>query len=462
MAEAEEAKAKRNSLFHCDSNHLNPSNELKKKLGGAIRIDDLKDEINSVAEQYAMAYGQQAGSAVKRALNGKAKRVGKRATNQLISAKPTWPRVTGIINDLKIEVLLENELYGRDGAHVIAPNMEYDGEMADMIFLVEIGDINSLVALSQRNPLHVDTLLIVSDYIKMSNAGDASELVERAIHIIEKALFSHSLDLIGGNLRLPYSAFGNRKAHLALMRHIQFLTKRACYRTALEVSKILWSLDPFTDALGSRMITDFLAINSAQYEWFDAINEEIQCECPWMANWCYSAALKRFILDKNDGALGANEILLAAIKGHPFMIPQLAKAIGLNLDEDKWNAKFAMPILELDQIHVGAVRESMAKLYAARSGPLWKSPVYSDWLNRNIRKALNTIWSVDDDFLDYRPSVMETLPVFRHAIASDLDNVTVALPSSVATGPSHPYDPLPPEFALEGSPANWKTRCSIS
>lgn len=52
---------------------------------------------------------------------------------------------------------------------------------------------------------------------------------------------------------------------------------------------------------------------------------------------------------------------------------------------------------------------------------------------------------------DYRPSIVESLPIFRHTLLSDLQGVNVAIPSAVCSGPVRLYDPLPAEDIIEDS-----------
>jgi hypothetical protein len=221
----------------------------------------------------------------------------------------------------------------------------------------------------------------------------------------------------------------------------------------LEFSKILWSLDPLVDPVGVRMISDFLAIQSGQHGWFEQVYEEIIAESPWMAGWHFSNALLKYI----QGDSEANVFLQNAMVESPWMVPRLAESCGVRIDEESWLVSHEMPQLP-NYDHVKSLRDAMAKTYAQRCGPLWKSPKNITWLECNIGIVLSNKLADPEafKFKDYRPELAEVLSVFRHTLVSDL-NVQVVLPPAIGNGPMRLYDPLPPEAMFAES----KPKCVI-
>lgn len=51
------------------------------------------------------------------------------------------------------------------------------------------------------------------------------------------------------------------------MKHIQFVGQRACYRTALELSKMLLSLNPVEDPLAIVLSIDYYALRAKEFKW---------------------------------------------------------------------------------------------------------------------------------------------------------------------------------------------------
>jgi hypothetical protein len=314
------------NLFAADLDHLDPAVELRRKVGG--NVADTVNNTSNLPESYI----------VKRM--GPAFKQPRRYRKQLIVPRPAWTRVTSALVELRLE-RVEHEQYG--SAFSLSPRPSYREQFEEFAMLVEAGDIQLVYDFAQRHPLHIDALLVVSDYMRMSSgsSADASELTERAVYILEKCTMATDevgVDLTAGTLRLPYDHFDNRRMHLALIQYIQFLTKKGCYRCGLEFSKILWSLDPLVDPVGVRLIADFLAVQSQQYEWFESAYALICVEVPWMAGWHFSNALQLFLRGKSD----ADEALQRAIVENAWMIPRLAAACGLQVDESSWNGSFGI------------------------------------------------------------------------------------------------------------------------
>jgi hypothetical protein len=104
----------------------------------------------------------------------------------------------------------------------------------------------------------------------MSNHFD---FPERAIHIFERSF--HSLfNPATANSRLSYLSRENRAFFLALFRHIHFITRKGCWRTSLELSKLLLALDPEDDPLGVILMIDFLALKAGEFKWFKRLWED--------------------------------------------------------------------------------------------------------------------------------------------------------------------------------------------
>lgn len=432
-------------LFRVDLDYLDPSVELRRKVGGIEVENDTTTELpDNIPPALANRMGQ-------------LKRQPRRYKKQLIMPRTTWTKVTSALVELRLEATPEHSLYGSGAFHFV-PKPSYDKQFEEFAMLVEMGDIDSIYAFVRKHPLHVDALLVVSDFLRMSSTADASELTERALYILEKCTLAtqeSGIDLTVGTLRLPYDDFENRRIHLALIRYIQFLTKKGCYRTGLEFCKILWSLDPLIDPVGVRLVIDFLAIQAGQFDWFEQVYEEIIAETPWLSNWHFSNALAQFI--QSTGERGSLE-LQNAITESPWMVPRLAEACGLQIDEESWRISHHLH-QSPQKDHVSSLREAMAKVYAQRCGPLWRNPKHSAWLETNIGVALSSKLADPEvcKYKDYRPELFEILPILRHTQVSDL-NVQVALPSSLGTGPNRMYDPLPPEDLFDQQPSS---RCLI-
>ena len=110
------------------------------------------------------------------------------------------------------------------------------------------------------------------------------------------------------------------------------LTRRGCIRTAFEVTKLLYSLDPSTDPHGSLLHLDFLALKTSQTHWllelWDAhlqLPSSRRLSVQALPNWHYSRALALYM---QEGTKGGHEestkALVEAVKTFPMVVPLLA------------------------------------------------------------------------------------------------------------------------------------------
>ena len=115
----------------------------------------------------------------------------------------------------------------------------------------------------------------MSDISRMSDDTQmATDLIERAIYAIQNC-FHPSFAFIAQsasqapllNYKIDYNRIENRGFFITLFKHILYVGGKACYRTSLELTKLLLSLDVEGDPLGAILLIDFYAIRSNQYEY---------------------------------------------------------------------------------------------------------------------------------------------------------------------------------------------------
>lgn len=299
------------------------------------------------------------------------------------------------------------------------PTETYESIYAEFEATVELADIVAVSDFLRKHPNNPDALLCLVDAADRMGASfgmSAIELVQRVIQVMER-LFHADFRLAQD--RLPYDHLHNRKLHIALFRYVQLLIKQGCWRTALQVSKALYTLDPERDPLASRLFIEFLAVQCEDGELLDRF-------CLGRPN----KALSEFL---SLGASGADALLVKACEASPFAASELAKACGFektvqidNLTED--SIADASVLLE-------------AKIFAARNVPLWKQPTALSWFKRTLHSIALVPHAVQDRTLD------SAVSVYRHAIISDL-KLAYSLPRSITSvigDTMHSYDPLPPE-----------------
>ena len=93
----------------------------------------------------------------------------------------------------------------------------------------------------------------------------------------------------------------HRAFFLGLLRHIQSLSRRGCWQTSFEFSKLLLSLDPMNDPLSVLNFVDYLGLKANQYSYvLSLVNEWTLHKLQDWPNFAYSAAIAQFQLELRE------------------------------------------------------------------------------------------------------------------------------------------------------------------
>lgn len=180
-------------------------------------------------------------------------------------------------------------------------NANYRMLQQKFLAAVESMDSDNIIQIINQQPYHVDSLIQMSELCKMSeDHAMASELIEHAILALESS-FHSMFSLTAGNCRLDYRRQENRAMYIVLFKHAQYLEARACAKTALEVSKLIFSFEPETDPLALILIIDYYALRAKEYQWLIQLYNEWETSnnLAQLPNMAYSYALALFHHHKN-------------------------------------------------------------------------------------------------------------------------------------------------------------------
>lgn len=108
---------------------------------------------------------------------------------------------------------------------------------------------------------------------------------------------------------------------------------RACYRTALELCKLLLSLDPDGDPLGIKLIIDFYALRAKEYTWLiDFFSEwESTKNMSQLPNFAFSIAVAHYYTSIGDTTL-ADQLLSEALLMFPGILTPLLEKCSVQVD----------------------------------------------------------------------------------------------------------------------------------
>ncbi|KAJ1853566.1 hypothetical protein GGH12_000739 [Coemansia sp. RSA 1822] len=370
--------------------------------------------------------------------------------------KATWPPMVAAGIEMQ-QVGVDEET----GGHVFAVEHteRFRTVQIDFLSAVMTNDADAIAGLAYHHPYHVDALLQLSEILKQTGGDfiEAGTLVERALYAFETG-FASRFSITNGLGRLDFRRIESRGLFLALFRHMQFLARRGCWRTAFEVNKALLALDPVRDPYGALLTLDFHALKSRQYEYV----RRMATEWTWsridlLPGWAYSRALAEFMLERN-GAERSADLLVEAILVFPSVVPVLWARAGLEVDA----AVAEHPYFQ--QAHIAGESgmthmQLLEQLFVERSSALFRTPEVGRWLQEGLLLALELIELGGRTAGDIKcsESVVQrrreaerlnsyVVPerISRHVLVSDMDALKAGLPESVRLATSYAFDPLPP------------------
>ncbi|KAF9909931.1 Transcription factor 25 [Linnemannia zychae] len=442
-----------NHLLAVDTRFLDADAEMKKMFGARVVNSEIKDR------RYT--------------------KVAKKAL--LAQPRGTWPvrKASGLSMDI-----VDQDEKEKTTTFKVVHSEYYQRTQLKFLAAVASYDPNNLVMLLRESPFHIDSLLQLSEVSKHNgDNGLAGEFIEQALFAFEKSF--HSLfNIATGGVRLSFQEVENRSFFLALHRHIQFLGRRGCWRTAFEFNKLLLSLDPKHDELGSLLSIDFFALKAQEYVYLQKLYERLKEEhgLSQLPNFAYSMALAQFHLEVSQSKSHdeSSKLLQRAILLFPSAVPLLAEQGSFSVDSEMSGEAAFYPATDLPKI-----LDLYIHLFVSRNFALWKEPEVISWLKTNVKTCVQSRFSNNNDpdvqeanallnkltaaanskapILSYgldgsleSDSVADTaaiestdplkftLRVCRHVLISDFNTLARYLPEHIVNSTMHMHDPLPP------------------
>ncbi|MEQ2225745.1 Transcription factor 25, partial [Ilyodon furcidens] len=399
----------RRSVLHVEHRNLNPETELKRYFGARAVLGDQRPRQRN--------------------------RHFHRST-WMTSPKDSWPRFSrpGISMTL---------LDSKNGIHCFTFEHNRDYQQVQFKFLeaVESMDPNNIVALLQLNPYHIDSLLQLSDVCRIQEDQEmARDLIERALYSFECA-FHPLFSLTSGTSRLDYLRPENRAFYLALYKHMMFLEKRGCPRTALEYCKLILCLDPDADPLCMLLLIDFLMLRSREYKSLLQLYQdwEEHRNLSQLPNFAFSCALCHFHLSQQEDLdpeesdkqrRHADQMLQSALIMFPGVLMPLLDLCTVQPDSTVSSHNFFGPKSQIGQPPALA---ELTALYVGRTYSLWKEAVVMLWLEESVKEVLRRVDAKDalvEDCQNKRKQRYQSAPrnIHRHVLLSEIKEASSTLP----------------------------------
>jgi tetratricopeptide (TPR) repeat protein len=267
-------------------------------------------------------------------------------------------------------------------------------ETLEMMFYQSVATLNpdTLHNILRENNYHLLSLIQLSEVFKQNgDVSNASDFIERALFAFENSIHA-SFSLTDGSCRLDFDRIESRPVFIALFRHIQYLSRRGCYKTALEFTKMLFSLDPEDDPLATLLFFDFYCLKAEDYSYFidfyDVFKNGKGLE--HLPSFCYSQALSHWELErmgKKKSHSKSSNLLKRAILAHPEVICTLFQKLEIK-DKFLSHPFFNSPRDRGERGLSLRVVEILVAIFVESSHIFWKVPELLSWLKECCRDAL--------------------------------------------------------------------------
>lgn len=418
--------------------NLDPVNEMRGLFGNIALEDDSRRQQPTRRREQNL----QGGVDLQTALSGRYNRASQgkqlgslaKRRNCFMQGKEEWPLATS--GGISMEVLPVTSF---DKQYNVMHNQLYKNAQWDFRMAVESGQPEAIIALLQKYPYHIASLLQVSEIAKYQGDHSLSgDLLERALFTFGRSVHSSfPAAMREGVARLDFNKPANRELYLAIWRYLRNLEQRGTWKTAFEWSKILLQLNTLSDPFGVTLMIDQLALRGRQHRQFLELASDSAYGPAWahLPNICISKSLA---LLRDQKPKEARQQLALAMHRYPYILSALASAIEVSpIPKSIWGK---LPSNDAERLY--------SELYVTRAKDLWNTPETIGL----ISEVANTL-QYYKSFVDSQPAAATaqiSLEEARHVMALEIPALIALLPRQYTNRPTSSTDVLPPPSSEEG------------
>ncbi|KAI4364349.1 hypothetical protein MLD38_020455 [Melastoma candidum] len=324
-------------------------------------------------------------------------------------------------------------------------------------------DLNGIASILLDHPYHLDSLLTIAEYFKVVGEHQMSaDAVAKCLYALECAwhpMFNSSL----GNTRLKYSHQTNQPFFKALFIQMNSMERRGCHRSALEVCKLLLSLDS-EDPLGALFCIDYFALRAGEYSWLEEFSQDYeQDNSLWLfPNFSFSLAICRFYLEqeelKNNNSSHGKSLSVDLLKQALVLYPSVLKKLvaKVPLKDQFWGKIIKHTFFRSENLGLPSL-DHLINIYVERNYLIWRSPDLQNLLHDAVKATMEALETSEPELEDWACLRKETFSAtkneYSYLLVSDFsDSVPSISPENLehfVVGPGI-GQPQP----LEGHPNN--------
>lgn len=270
-----------------------------------------------------------------------------------------------------------------------------------------INDINGVANILQHRPYHIDSLLTMAEYFKVVGEQQMSgDTIARCLYALECA-WHPTFTPLQGNCQLKYKHDTNKPIFAALFTHMKNLDRRGCHRSALEVCKLLLSLDS-DDPMGAIFCIDYFSLRSEEYAWLEKFSEAYKSDSSiWLLpNFSFSLAICRFYLERaasEDACVvskksSSSDLMTQALMLHPSVIKKLVTKVPLK--DRAWTDILKHAFFRSDQTGIPS-QDHLINIYVERNYLIWRLPDLQKLLIGAAKQSMETLESNKSEVNDW-------------------------------------------------------------
>ncbi|KAI3455754.1 hypothetical protein Pfo_031476 [Paulownia fortunei] len=406
----------KSSVLQVDPKFLSAENELRRIFG------------SRVVKSYERSH---------LSVNSRVIRGGRRGSHNLkrtilVSPSQHWPRWDG---SLTME-LLET----RDGVHYFRYIHSSSYAQAQRAFEAAkaIHDLNGIASILLNHPYHIDSLITLADYFKFTGEHQMSaDATAKCLYAMECAW--HPLFTPLQNCQLKYVHDTNKPFFSSLFTHMKNMDRRGCHRSALEICKLLLSLDS-DDPMGAMLCIDYYSLRAEEYAWLERFAEEHRRDNSlWLfPNFSFSLAVCRFYLERNEllnnremdiGKAASFDLMKQALMLHPSVLKKLV--VKVPLKDRIWASLLEHSFFGSEQTGSPSL-DHLISIYVERSYILWRLPDLQKFLYDSALLVIEMLEEQGSDVKDWacvrKEAFSSEKNEYSHLLLSDFSDSMPTMP----------------------------------
>ncbi|KAK4531674.1 hypothetical protein CCYA_CCYA09G2531 [Cyanidiococcus yangmingshanensis] len=325
-------------LFTIDVGKLNADNELRRFFGrDVVEREQVHMERAVSGARERRGTTRRPRHRLRHAADALVIGTGTLARSVWVSPKPSWSRSTpGLSMEPVLEWRLPRPIFRY---HYREPYLSLE-EGFDQV--VRSGDHHLMIEFSWTYPFHVGALLQLAEiYRVFGEAERENECIERALFTLENSQHPRYRP---GAAYLPFQFTANQPCYKALCLGAERARRKGSYRTAMEIAKLLCTLDPpvdesrtnlrpWCDPVGALLVVDAYALLAKEWNW---ILQCMESEHPsaavlrqlpnWQYSYLYALWKDRSIQETKDGTTSGRskealvkERLTECVQQYPYL-----------------------------------------------------------------------------------------------------------------------------------------------